>query len=617
MKEIRKIEKKWQDRWAKARRFSVDTSKADKNNRYVLAEFPYPSGAGLHVGHAFTFIPADVHARKLRLEGMNVIFPMGMDAFGLEAERTAIKFNKSPEEIVKTNVERFYSQIKTMGLGIDWNETVNTSDPEYYKWTQWLWLQFYKAGHLYKATKEVNMCPSCGVLANEEVLAEDKCIQCSATVTKEQKAQWFFKITAYADRLIEGLDSVNYLDYIKKQQINYIGRKIDEKGNKTYNLHDWVFSRQRYWGEPMPIVHCSKCGMVPLSEKDLPLLLPKVENFNTLNHTDSPLKDIAEWVNTKCPKCKGPAKRETDIMPGWAGSSWYFFRYLDTKNTKSFCDFKKIKNFLPINYYYGGNEHTTAHLIYARYWTKMMYDLGLSPVEEFCDNRISHGIILASDGTKMSKSKGNVVDPSVVIEEIGADALRLGLCFIGDYQDTFPYSEDAMKACKKFIERVWELTKVVDLKVKNNPELAVALNQCIKKVSDDIDSYKFNTAIAAIMTLLNDIKKAKTIGVEDYKTLLILLNPYAPHITEEIWEQMKFPKEISDQRWPIADEKKLVKNIINLPVQLNAKMKGTIEISPTAPEAEAKTKACAKLGIKVNEIESVVYVPGRIINIIK
>lgn len=794
------IEAKWQKKWEDEKRFVVKNHEEGKQNEYVLIEFPYPSGKGLHVGHLRSYTALDAVARKKRLEGKNVLFPMGCDAFGLEAERTAIREHKLPQEIVARNIATFKEQLKQIGLSFDWSREINTCDPSYYKWTQWLFIQFFKHGLAEKRETLVNFCKNCGVLANEEVEG-GKCCQCHEEVIQKSKSQWILKMTEYADRLAEDLKLTKYQQHIKTSQINWIGKsegvqvkfqikqggsfeifttcietiygitfmvlapeseivkslkdkienldevneyikqaakkseferqelvkeksgcllkgitainpangmevpvyigdfvlagygtgavmavpahdqrdydfakqrkipmiqviegdirsgalekqdylgtgaklinsaefsgltveeakqKITEKlislgvakKQVNFKMRDWVFSRQRYWGEPIPMVYCDHCGWVPVPEDQLPVVLPNVDSYEPTKDGESPLSAIESFVKTTCPKCGAPARRETDTMPGWAGSSWYFMRYCDPKNDKEFASMDALRAWLPVNIYNGGNEHTTRHLLYARFWNKFFYDVGLSPVLEPFETRISQGIILGSNGVKMSKSLGNVVDPREVVKEYGADSLRLWESFIGDYSEMVNWNDNGVKACFKFLNRVWAMQDFLVDGDKFSSELSYAFNYAIKKVTNDINDIKFNTAVSALMTLCNEIYKNRKINREEFKTLLILLNPFAPHITEELWEINRFSPEFKNVSWPTYDEKALVKNVISLPVQINGKMRGTIEVSPSAGQEEILNlvKSDSVISKYLTEpIKKVILVPNRIINII-
>ena len=794
------IESKWQKIWEDEKRFEVKNHVEGKENEYVLIEFPYPSGKGLHVGHVRSYTAMDAVARKKRLEGKNVLFPMGCDAFGLEAERTAIKEQKLPQEIVQRNINTFKEQLKAVGLSFDWSREINTCDPDYYKWTQWLFIQFFKHGLAEKRETLVNFCKNCGVLANEEVEG-GRCCQCHEEVTQKAKSQWILKMTEYADRLADDLKLTKYQQHIKTSQINWIGKsegvqvkfnikqggsfeifttcietiygitfmvlapeseivknlkdkiqnldeveayiketskkseferqellkeksgcilkgitainpvnnkevpvyigdfvlanygtgavmavpahdqrdydfaieknipmiqviegdvstKALEKGEYlgtgkklinseefsgltveeakikiteklinlgvakkqvNFKMRDWVFSRQRYWGEPIPMIYCEKCGWVPVPENQLPITLPNVKSYEPTKDGESPLSVIEDWVKTTCPKCGMPARRETDTMPGWAGSSWYFMRYCDPKNNKEFASMDALKAWLPVNIYNGGNEHTTRHLLYARFWNKFFYDIGISPVLEPFETRISQGIILGSNGVKMSKSLGNVVDPRQVIAEYGADSLRLWELFIGDYGEMVNWNDNGVKACFKFLNRVWAMQEFLTDGEEFSDELSFSFNYAIKKVTNDIDEIKFNTAVSTLMSLCNDIYKEKKINKKEFETLLLLLNPFAPHITEELWEKQNFTPKISEAKWPTYNENKLVKNVISLPVQINGKMRGTIQVPSNASQEDIMKLINQDNVISkylTADIKKVILVPNRIINII-
>ena len=795
------IEKKWQKVWEEEKRFEVPNKVEGKENRYILIEFPYPSGKGLHLGHCRSYTAIDAYARKKRLEGYNVMFPFGTDAYGLEAERTAIREHKAPQEIVERNIKTFQSQVKAIGMSIDWSRTINTCDPDYYKWTQWQFIQFFKHGLAEKREMTVNYCPNCGVLANEEV-EDGTCCQCHTETTQKSKAQWVLKMTEYGERLADDLKDTDFMEHIKTSQINWIGKSegvqvdfeivgggkfsifttcietiygitfmvvapesklVDElrpriknwdeveayrkatakksefdrsqmnkdksgcklegimainpvngkevpvylgdfviasygtgavmavpthdqrdyefadkygidkiqviegdvsekafekteylgKGCKLMNseeftgltveeakvaitdklvkmgvaekklnfkMRDWIFSRQRYWGEPIPMIHCDKCGWVPVPDKDLPVNLPKVENYEPTKDGESPLSLIPEWVNTTCPCCGAPARRETDTMPGWAGSSWYFMRYCDAHNKEEFASKEALANWLPIDLYNGGNEHTTRHLLYARFWNKFLYDIGVSPVHEPFKRRVSQGIILGNDGKKMSKSAGNGVDPLVIVEEYSADALRLWMSFIGDYFETATWNDDGVKACKKFLNRVENLQDILVEGNEYSKELEVALHTAIKKVSQDVDNIKFNTAISALMILLNEITKVGKINHAEFKTVLTLLNPFAPHLTEELWTNNNFEPSIKDAKWPVWDDNKLVKDEIEYAVQINNKIvaRNNYSANDTNEEIESQVREDKAINEALNgrQIVKVIVIKNRLINII-
>lgn len=796
------IEKKWQDIWESEKRFETANHVEGKENSYILIEFPYPSGRGLHMGHCRSYTAIDAYARKKRLEGYNVIFPFGTDAYGLEAERTAIKEKKKPQEIVERNIQTFQNQVKAIGMSIDWSRTINTCDPDYYKWTQWQFIEFFKHGLAEKREMTVNYCPNCGVLANEEV-EDGKCCQCHAETTQKGKAQWVLKMTAYGDRLADDLKDTDFMPHIKTSQINWIGKsegvevdfnivgggkfsifttcieticgitymvvapesdiveslkdrienwsevdayrkatakksefdraemnkdktgvelkgiyainpinnhkvpvytsdfviasygtgavmavpthdqrdyelavkynipmievisggdvseKAFEKGDYlgkgcklinsgefdgltveeakvaitdklvsmgvarkklNFKMRDWIFSRQRYWGEPIPMINCEKCGWVPVKEEDLPVTLPDVESYEPTKDGESPLSTIESWVNTTCPCCGAPAKRETDTMPGWAGSSWYYLRYCDSKNPNELASLDALKAWLPIDLYNGGNEHTTRHLLYARFWNKFLYDHGLSPVSEPFKRRISQGLILGADGKKMSKSSGNGVDPLEVIKEYSADALRLWMSFIGDYFENAVWNDDGVKACHKFINRVVALEESLVDGNEYSKDLEVAFHTAIKKVSLDIDNIKFNTAISALMILLNEINKVGKINKFEYKTLLTLLNPFAPHITEEIWTKNNFEPSIKDAKWPTWREDKLIKDSVEYAIQINNKIINRLEIPADATDAQIeemiKNDENILKALNGRNVVKVIVIKNRLVNII-
>ncbi len=791
------IEKKWQKIWKDEKTFKSEID-PNKKKFYPLVEFPYPSGQGLHVGHPRPYTAIDVVARKRRLEGENVIYTMGWDAFGLPAENYAIQNKIHPAIITEKNIDHFRGQMESIGFSFDWDREINTTDPEYYKWTQWIFLQMYKMGLAYKSETSVNWCPSCLVgLANEEVV-DGKCERCGADVEHKLKNQWMLKITAYADRLIDDLADVDFEDRIKTSQINWIGRShgadvnfqikdkdekltvyttrpdtifgvsymvvspehpilkkykdeiknydaivdyqhqaslksdferselnkdktgvmieglsainplngkeipiwvsdyvlmgygtgaimavpahderdfefakkfdmpivrvydseedlpvtdiekgrsinsdflnglsaseakkkaiayIEEKGlgkaKTNFKLRDWVFSRQRYWGEPIPMVYCEDCGWVPVDEKDLPVKLPEIESYTPTATGESPLAKIDEFVNTTCPHCGKPAKRETDTMPQWAGSSWYYLRYADPHNKDALASKEALDYYTPVDWYNGGMEHTTLHLLYSRFWHKVLYDIGVVPTKEPYMKRTSHGMILGPDGQKMSKSRGNVINPDDIIRDFGADTLRTYEMFMGDFSSVAKWSDEGVKGCRKYLERVYNLLDLVEDGDDYSKELEILTNQTIKKVSEDYENLKFNTAIAQLMTLSNEMRSLGKITKKDFKTYITLLNPVAPHLTEELWEMAGFEGRLTDTSWPTYDENKLSLDIVDLPVQVNGKMRGKIKISKTATQIEAL--ALANLDNNVNtyikdkELRKVIYVPGKILNIV-
>ena len=795
----KQVEKKWQDIWDEKQCFHAEND-SDKEKFYALVEFPYPSGQGLHVGHPRSYTALDIVARKKRMQGYNVLYPMGWDAFGLPTENFAIKNHVHPAEVTKKNIARFKSQLKSLGLSFDWSREINTTDPSYYKWTQWIFLQLFKKGLAYKKEMSVNWCTSCKcVLANEEVV-NGVCERCGSEVVHKTKSQWMLAITKYAQRLIDDLDDVDYIERVKIQQRNWIGRstgaevdfkttegdtltvyttrpdtlfgatymvispehpmikqwadklnniedvrayreeaarksdfertelnkdktgvKLDgvaainpvngkqipifvsdyvlmgygtgaimavpahddrdwefakkfgceiievvsggedvqkaaftakdetgilvnsdflngktvkdaipamiewlgEKGighaKVQYKLRDWVFSRQRYWGEPIPIVKCDKCGYVALPEDQLPLELPNVTSYEPTDNGESPLAHMTDWVNTTCPCCGGPAKRETDTMPQWAGSSWYFLRYMDPHNDKALASPEALKYWSPVDWYNGGMEHTTLHLLYSRFWHKFLYDIGVVPTKEPYAKRTSHGMILGENGEKMSKSRGNVVNPDEIVDTYGADTMRLYEMFIGDFEKAAPWSPKSIKGCRRFLERVWALADKVQDGDTYSEQHEVLMNRTIKKVGEDADNLKANTAIAALMTMLNEFYD-KGVNKAEYKTFLALLNPFAPHITEELWQQMGETGLLSVAPWPTYDEAKTVESTVELAVQVNGKLKCTIKLAVDADKQTAIDTAMAEEkvqhAIEGKQIVKQIVVPGKIVNLV-
>ena len=794
------VEGKWQKVWDDNKAFAA-TDDYSKPKYYALVEFPYPSGQGLHVGHPRPYTALDIVARKRRMQGYNVLYPMGWDAFGLPTENYAIKNKIHPKEVTKTNVARFKKQLHSLGYSFDWDREINTTDPEYYKWTQWIFLKLFKAGLAYKKEMPINWCTSCKVgLANEEVV-NGVCERCGSEVVRKVKSEWMLKITDYADKLIEGLDSVDYIERVKVSQKNWIGRStgaevdfsvkgkedklriyttrcdtlfgvtymvvspehpildkykdeignwsdieayreqaakksdferselakdktgvcidgltainpvngkeipiyvsdyvlmsygtgaimavpahddrdwefakkfglpliqvvakdgeevdineaaftdvatgvlinsdflnglevkdakekmikfLEEKGigqaKTNYKLRDWVFSRQRYWGEPIPIVHCDKCGYVPIDESQLPLLLPEVDSYMPTDNGESPLAAMTDWVNTTCPCCGGPAKRETDTMPQWAGSSWYFLRYTDPHNTEALASKEALKYWLPVDWYNGGMEHTTLHLLYSRFWHKFLYDQGVVPTPEPYQKRTSHGMILGENGEKMSKSRGNVVNPDDIVDVYGADTLRTYEMFIGAFDLAASWSEDGVKGCRRFLDRVWKLQDSVTDEKGYSKDMETKMHQVIKKVSNDFENLKYNTAIAAMMALLNDFYKKGSVTADEFKTLLILLNPVAPHITEELWSVKNYGGYVYQQTWPEFDETKTVESTVEIAVQINGKTKATLAIGKEDPKDEVIAKAKEVIADKLTgNVIKEIYVPGRIVNIV-
>jgi leucyl-tRNA synthetase len=799
--DYKKIEKKWQDIWEEKGAFHAKNDYS-LPKFYALVEFPYPSGQGLHVGHPRSYTALDIVARKKRMQGYNVLYPMGWDAFGLPTENFAIKNHVHPAEVTKKNVARFKSQLHALGLSFDWSREINTTDPSYYKWTQWIFLQLFKNGLAYKKEANVNWCTSCKcVLANEEVV-NGVCERCGAPVVHKTKSQWMLKITKYAQRLIDDLDQVDYIERVKTQQRNWIGRstgaevdfdttegdkltvyttrcdtlfgatymvispehpvlekwapeirnmdevqayqqeaarksdfertemnkgksgvkldgvmainpvtekeipifvsdyvlmsygtgaimavpahdtrdwdfakvfdlpmvqvvagsqgevditkeaftdvatgvmvnsgfltglsveeakkKMIEHLEKTgrghakvnYKLRDWVFSRQRYWGEPIPIVKCEKCGWVPIPEDQLPLTLPEVESYEPTENGESPLAKMTDWVNTTCPCCGGPAKRETDTMPQWAGSSWYFLRYMDPHNDKELASKEALKYWSPVDWYNGGMEHTTLHLLYSRFWHKFLYDIGVVPTSEPYHKRTSHGMILGENGEKMSKSRGNVVNPDEIVDTYGADTMRLYEMFLGDFEKAAPWSSNSIKGCKRFLDRTWALFDQVKPGDTYSETHEVLMHRTIKKVTEDIENLKQNTAIAAMMTMLNEFYD-KGVNQAEYKTFLTLLNPFAPHITEELWQMLGETSLLSLEAWPAYEESKTVEQSIRIAVQVNGKMKNTIELPMDCEEEPAIAAALAdeKVAKAVEGMQIVkkIYRKNKIINLV-
>lgn len=793
------MEAKWQKQWEEKGVFHASND-SDKPKYYTLIEFPYPSGQGLHVGHPRSYTALDIVARKRRLMGYNVLYPIGWDAFGLPTENFAIKNHVHPEVVTKKNIARFKQQLQSLGISFDWSREINTTDPSYYKWTQWIFLQLFKHGLAYKKEASVNWCTSCKcVLANEEVV-NGVCERCGSEVVRKVKSQWLLKITEYAQRLIDDLDLVDYPDRVKAQQKNWIGRSTgaevdfdttlgdkltvyttrpdtlfgatymvispehpmiekwagqiqnmdevrayqeaaakksdfertevakDKTGVKllgvqainpvndreipifisdyvlvsygtgaimavpahdtrdwefakkfglpiievvkggnvqeeaftdcatgimvnsglldglsveeakvkitkwltenhrgrakvNFKLRDWVFSRQRYWGEPIPIVYCEKCGYVPLPESELPLTLPEVDSYEPTENGESPLANMTDWVNTTCPHCGGPAKRETDTMPQWAGSSWYFLRYTDPRNDQALASQQALEYWTPVDWYNGGMEHTTLHLLYSRFWHKFLYDIKVVPTPEPYAKRTSHGMILGENGEKMSKSRGNVVNPDDIVKEYGADTMRLFEMFIGDFEKAATWSAAGIRGCRRFVERYWNLQDILVKDGGIRASLETPFHKTIKKVGEDIENLKFNTAIAALMSLINDIYDSGSITPEELKVFTILLNPFAPHVTEEVWSLNKLGEEmVCQQQWPAYDENKCKDETIEIVVQVNGKVRGKLsmpaDVAKDAAVAAAKAdeKICAAIGGKT--ILKEIYVPGKLVNLV-
>ena len=801
---FKEIEKKWQKKWYDEGTFYAKDDYSMKK-WYGLIEFPYPSGQGLHVGHPRSYTALDVIARKRRMQGYNVLFPIGFDAFGLPAENYAIKNHVHPKITTEKNVAHFKEQLKSIGFSFDWSREVNTTDPNYYKWTQWIFIQLYKHGLAYKATMPINFCTGCKVgLANEEVV-NGVCERCGSPVVQKEKSQWMLRITKYAERLINDLDEVNFLDKIKAQQVNWIGRSegaevtfkianssetltvyttrpdtlfgatymvvapehhiIEKLANKitnmdeieeykkkaalksdferselnkektgceikgikainpltgkeipiwisdyvlitygtgaimsvpghdtrdhdfatkfnlpivqviksnsddvvcdvqkepftdvesgilvnsgflndlsvkdakkkvidyleennigkkqvNYKLRDWVFSRQRYWGEPIPMVHCEKCGWVPIPESELPLKLPDIEDYEPGENGESPLAKHTDWVNTTCPHCGGKATRETDTMPQWAGSSWYYLRYMDAHNDNALASKEALEYWSPVDWYNGGMEHTTLHLLYSRFWHKFLYDIGIVPTKEPYQKRTSHGMILGSNGEKMSKSKGNVVNPDDIVNEFGADSFRVYEMFMGPFDQTAPWSMESIRGCSKFLDRVWNMQTILVDGNTYSPKFEKMMHRSIKKISSDIEEMKFNTCISTFMTMVNEFYKEKTINKAEFKTFLQLLNPFAPHITEELNKTVLGEKEdLAYQKWLEYDESKTIADEITLPIQFNGKLRGTIQISLDEDESSVKEKVHKAIDSKLDgkTVVKEIYVKNKIYNIV-
>lgn len=791
------IEKKWQKIWEDEKAFEATTDYS-KPKYYALVEFPYPSGQGLHVGHPRPYTALDIVARKRRMQGYNVLYPMGWDAFGLPTENYAIKNHIHPKIVTKKNVAHFKEQLQSLGYSFDWDREINTTDPNYYKWTQWIFLKLFKAGLAYKTEMPINFCTSCKVgLANEEVV-NGHCERCGSEVIRKVKSQWMLKITEYADKLIDDLKSVDYIEKVKVSQKNWIGRSqgaevdfqlkgkeeklriyttrpdtlfgatymvvspehpyidkykeelknwdaivayreqaarksdfertelakdktgvvldglsainpvtgkeipiwisdyvlmtygtgaimavpahderdwefakkfdlpiievvaggnvqeaaftdvatgklvnsgfldgmevkdakkvmiswLEEKGigqsKKNYKLRDWVFTRQRYWGEPIPLVHCENCGYVPVPESELPLELPDVDSYMPTDNGESPLAAMRDWVETTCPCCGGKAERETDTMPQWAGSSWYYLRYTDPHNETALASKEALNYWLPVDWYNGGMEHTTLHLLYSRFWHKFLYDNGVVPTKEPYQKRTSHGMILGSNGEKMSKSRGNVVNPDDIVNEFGADTLRTYEMFIGAFELSAAWSQEGVKGCRRFLERVWKLQDMVVDGEEYSKQLEIKMHQTIKKVSQDYENLKYNTAIAAMMALINDFYKAGKVTKGEFKTLITLLNPVAPHMTEELWSLMGFEGHLYQTTWPEYEESKTVESEIEIAVQINGKTKATVKLAKDAEKEVALEAGKAAIADKLTgTIVKEIYVPGRIINIVQ
>ena len=801
MYDFKKIEKKWQKYWEENKIFEVKNE--GKNPYYILVEFPYPSGAGLHVGHVRSYTAQDAIARKMRMQGYNVLYPMGFDAFGSPAEQYAIKNHIHPKDAVKENIKNFKAQMKSLGFSFDWSREFSTTDPEYYKWTQWQFLQFYKHNMAYKDYVKVNWCPKCKTVLSNEDAAGGVCERCGTQVEQKEKSQWMLKMASYSEDLLKGLDDTNFAERVKLGQINWIGKStgveldvdikdggkfsifttcietvygitffviapdgklikelmdrvenkeevnkyIEETKKKSamdrtelnkgktgclikgikainpingkevpiylgdfvlgdygtgavmavpshderdflyakehnipmiqvidgmdtsdhafekhdylgkncklinseeftgltveeakeaiteklvnkgiarrvnnYKMRDWIFSRQRFWGEPIPMINCPHCGWVPMNEEDLPLLLPDVAEYEPTENGESPLAKITDWVNTKCPKCGSDAKRETDTMPQWAGSSWYFLRFMDAHNDKEFASMDAMKYWNRVDWYNGGMEHTARHLLYARFWVQFLYNIGLVPNKEMIWTRVSHGMILGSNGEKMSKSKGNVINPDDIVNEFGADTLRVYEMFIGDYQMDASWSTDSLRGCSKFIDRIIKLGEKLNGSLEFSKNTEILFNQTIKKVTEDLENIKYNTAVSALMILLNELEHQQEISNKDYRTLLLLLNPMAPHITEELNEKYNLGDVICKSSWPLYNKEKLVNDTYEMVVQVNGKVRGKIMVNLETKEEEmkslAKTLENVKTFIEGKEIIKEIVVPKKLVNIV-
>ena len=797
---FKEVEKKWQEKWYKEGTFNADSSFTNPKKWYGLIEFPYPSGQGLHVGHPRSYTALDIIARKRRMQGYNVLFPIGFDAFGLPAENFAIKNHVHPKITTEKNIAHFKEQLKSIGFSFDWSREINTTDPNYYKWTQWIFIQLFKKGLAYKTTMPINFCTGCKVgLANEEVV-NGVCERCGSPVVQKEKSEWMLKITEYAQRLIDDLDDLDFLDKIKTQQKNWIGRSegaevkfkisgtedeltvyttrpdtlfgatymviapehkliekysskitnmdeieaykkqaslksdferaeinkdktgVEIKGIKAinpltgteipvwisdyvlstygtgaimavpahdtrdyefatkfnlpiiqvvdgdnvdlskeaftdvstgklinsgflnglevkdakkkvieyleehnigakkvnYKLRDWVFSRQRYWGEPIPMVHCEKCGWVPIPEEELPLQLPEVEDFEPGENGESPLAKMTDWINTTCPHCGAPAKRETDTMPQWAGSSWYFLRYMDPHNDKALASKEALEYWSPVDWYNGGMEHTTLHLLYSRFWHKFLYDIGVVPTKEPYQKRTSHGMILGDNGEKMSKSKGNVINPDDIVDEFGADTFRVYEMFMGPFDQSAAWSMDSIRGCSKFLDRVWNLQTILVDGDAYSSEMEKTMHKSIKKVTNDIEEMKFNTCVSTFMTMVNEFYKLKRINKAELKTFITLLNPFAPHITEELNKIAGFTEDISTYEWPSFDESKTIDDTVTIAIQFNGKLKGTIDVQKDSEEDIVKEKVHKEIDSKLDgkQVVKEIYVKNKIYNIV-
>ncbi len=600
------IEKKWQSVWEKEGIYRTHDD-FSKPKKYVLDMYPYPSGEGLHVGHPKGYIATDVYSRFSRMNGFSVLHPMGWDAFGLPAEQFALKNKIHPKIAVAKNISRYKEQLQVIGLDYDWSREINTTDPEYYKWTQWCFVKMFERGLVYQSHAPINWCPSCKTgLANED-LEDGKCERCGSEIEQKPLPQWVIKITDYRDRLVEDLSLLpKWPEYVKTSQKNWLE-----------NLHDWVFARQRYWGEPIPLIHCEKCGTVTVPEKDLPVRLPEVESYEPTGTGESPLAGITDWVNTTCPKCGEAAKRETNTMPQWAGSSWYYLRYMDPNNAGVLVDKDKEKYWNSVDVYVGGMEHATRHLIYARFWHKFLYDIGTVTTKEPFEELHTVGLIQAADGRKMSKRWGNVVNPDEMVGRFGADAFRLYEMFMGPFEQAVAWNTDGVVGTRRFLEKVWRGEGYFG---DTSEELESLLHKTIKKIGEDIQSFKFNTCVSTMMVLANKLDDEKSVSKEDYKKFLQILAPFAPHMTEELWRNLGDTASIHLSSWPKYDESKIKEEKIKIVIQINGKVRDEIEVHAGAREEEVKTLVLAREKVVEKlageEVKKIIYVEGRLINIV-
>jgi leucyl-tRNA synthetase len=604
----KEIETKWQEKWAKEGIYKTSDS-FSKPKKYVLDMYPYPSGEGLHVGHPKGYIATDVYARMSRMQGFNVLHPMGWDAFGLPAEQYALKNKVHPKIAVAKNVARYKEQLEMIGLDYDWSREINTTDPEYYKWTQWCFVKMFEKGLVYASDEPINWCPSCKTgLANED-LEDGKCERCGSEIEQKKLPQWVIRITDYRDRLVEDLNLLpKWPEYVKTSQKNWLA-----------NLHDWVFARQRYWGEPIPLIHCEKCGVVAVPEKDLPVRLPEVESYEPTGTGESPLAAITDWVNTTCPKCGEPAKRETNTMPQWAGSSWYYLRYMDPRNEAALVDAEKEKYWNSVDVYVGGMEHATRHLIYARFWHKFLYDIGAVTTKEPFEELHTVGLIQASDGRKMSKRWGNVVNPDEMVERFGADAFRLYEMFMGPFDQAVAWNTDGVVGTYRFLERVWKLReKIGDGDTSVTSE--ILFQKTIKRSGEGITNFRFNICVSDMMILVNALEKESSISKETYIGLLKILAPFAPHLTEEIWHDLGEEESIHLSEWPKYDESKIKDEKVKIVIQINGKLRDEIEIEAGTNEEEIKTIVLAREKVieKIAgaEVKKFIYIEGKLANIV-